>query len=463
MSKHRGINRNSKAGGLGPGQLDVAEEVLDEAFKHTKDKRPLLALLTACLVESEMRNLTYGHSSSIGILQLLNIHLGGSASTKGGRRDVSLVVRLFLLKGFWGKGGAIAIAKRNKGMSVGQIAQQCQGSAFPGRYDQMRSKADAILKAYGGPGGGGGGGESGGGSYTKQYAFQIGTTENPREDYWTGFNRLADEVNWAMFLDGQELYFDAETTLIKFKPAAVISRGDPAVIRFSTNWDGRQIATEAELDLVCDPFAYRAGEVFQLEGFGPASTGSTVDLPGRWLIEEIDRSRFSPVSTFKLKQPEKPKKEPASEKVQREKDEASGEGGAGSGSARINRTGGAKGIVEDAVRVCQKVGGSGVYVASAYRPGDSKDHGSNNAQKAARDIAVKGIDALVGPPSPRLDKGCVALGKEFGRRGYGSGRNGPFQGADTFQWKGYRVQIIWRTTRWGGHMGHIHIGVKRGG
>lgn len=467
MAKARGINRSSKAGGLGPGQLDVAEKVLDEAFKHTQSKRPILALLCACLVESGMRNLSYGHSSSVGILQLLNIHLGGSMSTNGGRRDVALVTRMFLNRGFWGKGGAIAIAKRDKGMSVGQIAQQCQGSAFPGRYDQQRSRADSILKAYGGAGGGDGEDGGGGGSYTKQYNFQIGTTENPREDYWTGFNRLADEVNWALFLDGQELYFDSETTLIKFKPSAVIRRGDPTVIRFSTNWDGRQVATEAELVLICDPFAYRAGEVFQLEGFGPASTGSTVDLPGRWLIEEVDRSRFSPVSTFKLKQPEKPKKEPASEKVQREKDEATGEGGSGgSGSASINRVGGAKGIVDDAVRVVKEVGGSRILMCSGYRPGsstssgNSSDHSSNNSRQAARDIQVRGIDALVGPPHPKLDKGAVALAHEFQRGRTGKYRM-PRAVVDTFNWKGYRIQIIWRTPAYGGHMGHIHIGCRK--
>jgi hypothetical protein len=71
---------------------------------------------------------------------------------------------------------------------------------------------------------------------------------------------------------------------------------------------------------------------------------------------------------------------------------------------------------------------------------------------------VRGIDALVGPPSGKLDKGVVAIGKAFGKD-YGSGKRTII---DTFHWRDYRVQIIWRTPFYGGHMGHIHIGARRG-
>ena len=79
---------------------------------------------------------------------------------------------------------------------------------------------------------------------------------------------------------------------------------------------------------------------------------------------------------------------------------------------------------------------------------------------AARDIGVRGIDLLAGPPSPKLDEACAAIGAAFGKD-YGSGKTGPFQSADNISFKGFRVQIIWRTSKWGGHMGHIHIGVRK--
>ena len=28
-------------------------------------------------------------------------------------------------------------------------------------------------------------------------------------------------------------------------------------------------------------------------------------------------------------------------------------------------------------------------------------------------------------------------------------------------WRGFRVQIIWHTPEYGGHLGHIHVGVRR--
>lgn len=132
---------------------------------------------------------------------------------------------------------------------------------------------------------------------------------------------------------------------------------------------------------------------------------------------------------------------------------------------KISADGGARGIVEDAVRVAQCAGGANVYVGSDYRPGDTvgsgglSDHAGNNSIRAARDIGVRGIDLLKGPPSPQLDRGAAAIGKIFGRS-YG---NGARLIIDSFQWKGYRIQIIWRTPKYGGHLGHIHIGALKGG
>ena len=140
--------------------------------------------------------------------------------------------------------------------------------------------------------------------------------------------------------------------------------------------------------------------------------------------------------------------------------------GAG-GNGRITTAGGARGIVEQAAVLAAEVGGKGVFVGSSHRPGDvlasgkPSDHSQNRDRLAARDIGVRGRNLLTGPPSRRLDKAVVAIGQAFGRPGYGNGRSGPYQDADTFVWKGYRIQIIWRTPKWGGHMGHIHIGAKK--
>jgi hypothetical protein len=123
-------------------------------------------------------------------------------------------------------------------------------------------------------------------------------------------------------------------------------------------------------------------------------------------------------------------------------------------------SGGARGIVEAAAGAA----GPGTEVVSSYRPGSKvgsgapSDHASDDEERAARDIAKPGVDAIKGPPSPELDDAVVRIGAMFGRR-YKPGK----KIVDTFTWKGYRIQIIWRTPAYGGHMGHIHIGAKRTG
>ena len=131
-------------------------------------------------------------------------------------------------------------------------------------------------------------------------------------------------------------------------------------------------------------------------------------------------------------------------------------------SYAITTQGGARGIVDQAFGIARRVGGPNVYVGSAYRPssyttsGNRSDHSENNTGRAARDIGRTGYNLLSGPPTPELDKAVVAIGKALGRN-YGDGKH---RIVDSFYWRGYRVQIIWRTPEYGGHQGHIHIGAR---
>lgn len=104
-----------------------------------------------------------------------------------------------------------------------------------------------------------------------------------------------------------------------------------------------------------------------------------------------------------------------------------------------------------------------MFVVSGFRPGSRttsgsiSDHSARDSRQAADDIAKKGVDAINGPPSPELDKASVAIGAAFGRK-YAAGQ---VIDADTFNFNGYRIQIIWRTPKYGGHMGHIHVGARK--
>jgi len=128
----------------------------------------------------------------------------------------------------------------------------------------------------------------------------------------------------------------------------------------------------------------------------------------------------------------------------------------------VSGSGGAKGIVDALAALAAREGGEGVYVGSDYREGSTtssgnmSDHASNDANAAARDIGVRGIDLIVGPPSPKLDRACQAIVEKLGGR-YAPGT----RIVENFHVRGFRVQVIWHTPEYGGHMGHIHVGARR--
>ena len=94
--------------------------------------RVLLALFEAAVVESGMRDLTYGHADSIGVLQIrVGFHTYRVADS------VRLSARWFLSQ-------AIRAAPRYS--SAGRLAQGVQRSAFPLRYDQVEGTARAWIR-----------------------------------------------------------------------------------------------------------------------------------------------------------------------------------------------------------------------------------------------------------------------------------------------------------------------------
>jgi hypothetical protein len=295
----------------------------DEKAGHLATK----AMICAGIGESNFRPVMNGAGSDYG-----GVFQGNVKDGTWDKNDTAGMAKAFLRggKGFQA-GGAIKLAADS--MNAGKIAYMVEGSRSnfgsdseaEHHYGQWGDEAEAIIKAYGGASLGGGTE-----TYRKAYNFEVGTTEDPHEDFWAAMNRLADEVEWPLFLDGDDLYFDPETELIKQKPVLLLTPNHPALVSCKGTWDQRQIATELTLELVCDPFEFRAGEVIKLDGFGPFSSGSTAKLPGRWLVSETSRSRFEFTTTFTLKQPAKPKAEPAPETATRKTDDD----GVASGSRR---------------------------------------------------------------------------------------------------------------------------------
>lgn len=220
-------------------------------------------------------------------------------------------------KGFQ-SGGAIAlshtvsnpveIAVRVEAPSVWPNNAYAAQSGYPGDAKAL-AEVKAIIQAGGGATGTGG--LESGTETVQQYNFEVGTTNEPHEDYWTAMNRLAQEVNWELVVDGPDIYYDSDVTLCRMTVADVIERTDDNVIDWSYDWDDRQIVTNLVLVIACDEFAYKPADAVEVKGFGPASEGSTIGLPGRWLVGEAQRNPGDIVATLTLVQPTRPLKEPA--------------------------------------------------------------------------------------------------------------------------------------------------------
>lgn len=283
--------------------------VLEEAtgIKGAK-KKAVKAVIEAVIVESQVKNLVGGDKDSRGILQVRDstagpIHLDN--------RDIRACVRHFMTKGFWGKGGAIQIAKENPKQSAGWVAQQTQGSGVPDAYDKVASEAEHWFKAWSGETGVSGGG----GSYVKSFQYK----RDKNEDSWTAIQRLAEEVKWRCFPVGRAVYFMSEDDLFRRRVRHIITPESDEFIDFQADVDWGKPVNELTMTVTASRWDAPPGCVVQLDGFAA--------VRGRWLVVSSSRDWFSPLIELTLRQPGNPDREPAAERVERSESARAGGGG----------------------------------------------------------------------------------------------------------------------------------------
>jgi hypothetical protein len=274
------------------------QRVLDVAASLNAGERATMALMQAVIVESQVQNLNRGDRDSLGILQ---VRSSTAAGMHIDNRDVEQCCNAFLTRGFWGKGGAIAIAAKNPSMTTGMVAQNTQGSGVPGAYDQWRAEAAKWVAAYGGAGGGG----SFETTRLVPYQFQRGGTAGEVEDSWTCLQRLASEVGWRCYIAGGACYFVSEPTLMKAGPRATLSELTLGVDNIDFDVDNGKASNEATVTARIMLLGFPPGSVVELEDCGPAD--------GRWLVRTVERGVFDAAATVTLKRVTKPLPEPAAE------------------------------------------------------------------------------------------------------------------------------------------------------
>lgn len=293
---------------LDSAQVANANRALDVAESVKANTLATLALLEACIVEpggfqgsGPFDNPAGGDSTSQGILQLLSSTASGLGISA---RDVEACCHAFLTKGFWGKGGAIAIAKAHPDWTPGQVAQNVQGSAFPARYEVYRDDAEAILKAYNG-----GDLSSFAGGATKEYAvtymFRRGPADgSTTEDSWTCMRRLADEVNWRLWEDAGTVYFMTDDDILRSRVRHTITPGAEGVDSVTGRISTRKPLQEVTVQCHARRWQAPPATVCEIEGYGK--------FDGRWIVATINRpSVFATATTVTLHRRQAVKLEPA--------------------------------------------------------------------------------------------------------------------------------------------------------
>lgn len=139
-----------QGGGYSPEQRSITKAMLRELRKsgipERLQERAAVTALAAGFQESGVRNLPYGHSSSVGWLQLIDAH-----GTVEQRLDPAFSARWFFRE-LQGPAVKRRMGKPWTKLSVNDAAQGTQGSGYPDAYAQHEGRARRLLAAVGGVG-----------------------------------------------------------------------------------------------------------------------------------------------------------------------------------------------------------------------------------------------------------------------------------------------------------------------
>jgi hypothetical protein len=308
-TRGQGLNRNANLTVQGKpatlGQMKLAERVLDVANSLDAGQKATVALMEACIVESGIQNLGYGDRDSLGILQVRSSTAQGMGIDN---RDPAQCANTFLTRGFYtdpqlGGGGAIALSRSHPEATAGRIAQACQGSAYPSRYDQVGAEATAFVAAYSGAGVAA---TTASVTKTLPYQFQRGGSGGTKEDSWTCLQRLASEVQWRCFVSAGTVYFISETELLKAKPRLILDEDTDGVLGIDFDIDTGKPISEVTITARADRWAAGPGVVVELtDRMGLAQ--------GRYLVATINRGLFDATATITCRKPMQPLPEPAAQ------------------------------------------------------------------------------------------------------------------------------------------------------
>jgi cell wall-associated NlpC family hydrolase len=313
-----------------------------------------LAIVEAAIAESSFRPTAKSETDAEGVFQL---EPDTAKNTGLDPQDTQATAEYWLETGYYGRGGGIGLAQKNPSWSAGKVAFEVEGGGTEAGFNSYKAEAEVIVHAYGGVTLGK---KATGESDVKQ--LKRGSTSNPDEDSWECITRLAQQVAWFAFSNGDTLFYmdgpslrDQAVSLFLNVPENLVYRdvkghkveqAGAIAVPLTANFDntafeyrathalkGRtqrksriskpSTPSEIKLNLVCAPEDYRAGDVFEFVGSGPINK--------RWIVTDATRNCLKDTfTTFTLEPPVAPLPEPeATEKTSTAK-EPGAEGSANS-------------------------------------------------------------------------------------------------------------------------------------
>lgn len=436
-----------------------------------------LAAVMAGMVENHFTNSSVATDhTSTGVFQVLSSTARGVGVDP---LDVEACTKVFLRRGFWIYGGAIELARKNPGQSAGWIAQRCQGSAYPGRYDQVRDEATKIIEQFGGVDGGptSDGTDSAGGSSrvtstrAKSYLFTRGAPGGPTgENTWDCGLRLSAEVGWRWFIVAGVVYFISDYELIRSEPRITLNERSRGVDNIDFELDESAKAPDTvTIAARADLWAAPPGTVVALD----AEMG---EAEGAWIVSQIERPElYENDVTITLVKPHAAKLEPApeTETLTRTTSPTPGtsttkDGGTNAGTVVAGLPGKIEGTPAHIINayalpiarrngIQKSVAQNDTDNANHTHLGSSSDHAGPREFKWATDLGI-GPDIRHGNAegAARGDRVAKALAEYFGIEWSGAGLKNAVH-------DGYRFQLIWRyeDAQAGNHYDHIHFGVRK--
>lgn len=439
-SRSKGLNAKQtlrvKTAKASASQIRVAEQALDAAVRLNATRRPMIALIAAGIIESELTNLTYGDADSQGFLQA-RVGIHGLAVA----RSVARSAEKFLNDpGFAGAGGAISLAAKHPDWEPWQIAATVQAprADLRGRYKtfegiDIQAQAEAFVDAYGG---------APTGEDDTEYTFQQGEPGKPARA-WDALEQLASEVNWRRFEVGNTLFFMAEDDLIRSVPRGVIEmrRRQPGLLGAPLiDLDDGKAADEIQVDWSSGLWDSPPGTVVVVQNSGK--------MDGRWLVTSIERADLlDDTTSVTLSRPDAARPEPQGNT--RTKDGPS-ESETTDGIKLGTAWGGAQSVFEQFIDPFMKrrglTPGSRKRTARGTATGGISDHWTGSKDSYATDYPTTSGEGI-----------ARALADAFGWSNWQPNS----YAAKTVRVAGkqFRLQILWGAGV--SHTDHVHVGLKR--